>query len=313
MTGVCTECGLPFEWGELLCNRRVVPRWCVEYARGWRLWPTAIKTLLVLYFRPRKFWRELKMVHEPRWGRLGMILLAMAMMLYIVFALSVGRDMYRYVMSEPSKQVSSLGSPELVGAMAALLPFSDHHVYFKYSDSTGSHSGFTLPPVTFARQRLWTRIWYDTRASIRSSRFLVPGLPVPVTVILAQSMLLILLCPLGFLALPRSLQKAKVRHSHLFRIWIYSFALLAAPFFILFVGRFVMQWPMLGFMSPVTRLAMLRYVMFSGSLLWLVLWWSLACKHFLKLPHAWGVGVSMVVLGYIMGLLVISLVDFMLI
>ena len=26
INGVCTECGLKFEWGELLCERRNVPR-----------------------------------------------------------------------------------------------------------------------------------------------------------------------------------------------------------------------------------------------------------------------------------------------
>ena len=51
----------------------------------------------------------------------------------------------------------------------------------------------------------------------------------------------------------------------------------------------------------------------QASLLYLlagmIIWWSLAAKHYLKLPHAWGVGVSMVVLAYVVELFFASLIN----
>ncbi|MCZ6835836.1 MAG: hypothetical protein O7G85_08690 [Planctomycetota bacterium] len=311
MDGVCTECGLPFEWGELLCERRAVPRWCVEYARGWGVVPATIKTLLVLFFHPQKFWRELKMVHQPHWGRLGMIVLVLAMMLYVVFAGTVGYASYRdfYYMQQSNSSLN--GSAHWFGLRAALLPYSSRGAPYTRSRNVWvanqlvarTFNNSTSPPVKFARRIKWSLIVRETRNSIRGVRFLVPGATRRAKVVLAQSILLVLLCPLGFIALPHSLKKAKVRRSHLVRIWLYSIAFLVIPFSIFMhfeIGPAGQLW---RFREE------FRYLMFYGTLGALVLWWSLACKYYLKLPHAWGVGVSMVVLGYVLGLLAILLID----
>ena len=59
--------------------------------------------------------------------------------------------------------------------------------------------------------------------------------------------------------------------------------------------------------------ATFAYLVWLVSFGLFVTWWSLAAKHYLKLPHAWGVGVSMVVLAYAGGLFLVSVIDFMMI
>ncbi len=34
-------------------------------------------------------------------------------------------------------------------------------------------------------------------------------------------------------------------------------------------------------------------------LLWLAVWWSIACKNYLKLPHAWAIGVVLTTLSLV--------------
>jgi len=36
-----------------------------------------------------------------------------------------------------------------------------------------------------------------------------------------------------------------------------------------------------------------------GMLLWLAVWWSIACKNYLKLPHAWAIGVVLTTLSLV--------------
>jgi hypothetical protein len=67
LTGICTECGLEFAWGDLLSGRLHYPRWCVEGARGALDWTRrAIPHLAMVTARPRATLRQLRLEHVIR-------------------------------------------------------------------------------------------------------------------------------------------------------------------------------------------------------------------------------------------------------
>ena len=75
----------------------------------------------------------------------------------------------------------------------------------------------------------------------------------------------------------------QVRWSHLLRIQLYSLSLLSVP-----LGAYVVITLTRLQLPFVSRLA-LAYLVWLVTFGLFVTWWSLAAKHYLKLPHAWGV------------------------
>lgn len=90
LSGTCTECGLDFEWAEVLSEKVRRPRWCVEYAERWWHVPWLSVKTLAMTFWPWRFWKSLKMSHEPRWGRFAAYVCLLLVVLYIVFAIGHG-------------------------------------------------------------------------------------------------------------------------------------------------------------------------------------------------------------------------------
>jgi len=307
--GRCAECGLGFEWGELLNPDRAVPRWCVEYARGWGMWPAAIKTLLVLLFRPRKFWRELKMTHAPRWGRLAVLYVAIFVLGYLVFAGSVGLSIYtEYQDARNWPGAAMVPSPMLSGLLAAVNPFAWQQV----TATTTSTGGWTTlsSPRDAARRARPQALWREVCAAVRGNAFIQPWRADPwelgrLAVLLAHGGIIVVIAPSAFLALPQSLRRAKVRMRHIARIGLYSVMFYMAA--LIAVCHLLIR----GYRIPRNIWENLSIVGFGILVLAVVSYWSLACKHYLKLPHAWGVGVSMVVLAYAAGLFAVALVDYL--
>lgn len=111
------------------------------------------------------------------------------------------------------------------------------------------------------------------------------------------------LCAAGFAALPQSRRRAKVRWAHIVRIWAYGFGLFAPAAALTLAGTALaaQQVPVLSSAGEV--------VLSAGTLCIIavvpveVVWWSTATGRYLRMPHAWGVGLSVVV----MALLAVSL------
>lgn len=73
LTGVCSECGLTFAWGDVLVPGRVGPRWCWERGEGarvGRLMSTAVRAVW-----PGRFWRAMPLALPIRYGRLLLMVL----------------------------------------------------------------------------------------------------------------------------------------------------------------------------------------------------------------------------------------------
>ena len=311
INGICTECGLEFEWGELLCNRRNMPRWCVEYGRWWSIPITAVKTVLVLFFRPRKFWHDLKMVHKPRAGRILALALPVLLLLYLAFALSVGHRTYKQFKKLNQDYISTPFHPEAYGIYAIINPFSNYQFTYTRTTVLTTLTQTTTSPRRYAN---WiaknlrpSLFWKEVSQQIRNPQFTPFRGRMRMSVVIVQGLMLVALCPLAFMVLPQSLRKAKVRWQHLARVALYSSLIIVPPLGLYMRngnGGWNFHWWLPQWLVPCSLIYML-----TG----LIIWWSLAAKHYLKLPHAWGVGVSMVVLAYAGGLLIVSLIDFVMI
>ena len=99
-----------------------------------------------------------------------------------------------------------------------------------------------------------------------------------------------LLCPLGFIALPQSRRQAKVRWGHIVRIFMYSaggWALIMA--LILWSGPSRMG-AQIGLTPWLYQRILMVTILFTPT--FLLVWWSLATGRYLKMRHAWGVGLA---------------------
>lgn len=69
VNGKCSECGLDFEWVDVLRPERIAPRWSVEHVTRWRL-PLAVPRTLWRCFAPTRLWSQLRLETPLRWRRL---------------------------------------------------------------------------------------------------------------------------------------------------------------------------------------------------------------------------------------------------
>jgi len=84
MDGLCSECGLTFDWGRVLSPRAMGPEWSMEHRRGVRRWLATSRVSL----RPACLTRELGIDHQVRAGRLVIFLLAWVAGWYVLFGLA---------------------------------------------------------------------------------------------------------------------------------------------------------------------------------------------------------------------------------
>lgn len=213
----------------------------------------------------------------------------MAPMLYLVFATSATVATYR------AGRVAGLGW-QTAGVRAAKTlawPWNDdamHMVYGRSATSGIAPYRFRVPEVGWqvVRFGLHESIWgyHDRRA--------VPARAFVACMSLAAA-------PLGFLLLPISRRMARVRWRHLIRIALYSFMIFLIPLgadcYIQMTGQ-----------SGRALVTMPWFVTIASALAGL-LWWAAATRNYLRIPHAWAVGVYVLVFGYVLQNLVFQTID----
>ncbi|MCH8343080.1 MAG: hypothetical protein IH983_03735 [Planctomycetes bacterium] len=272
LEGTCTECGLQFNWPEVLRPDKFEPQWCVEATRGVRplLWQAA--STFVRSFWPWGFWSALRMSHPSRWGRIAAYLGLMLVLGYVAFAVSHGLLLWGrwYNLSmDPNYSVTTSGWP--VFSQAALLPLSDQSL-----GSVRSISGPAWPyytPFEIARY-----LWLD---------FLLG---------FAMVLTMHTCCALTFSVLPVSRRVCKVRWSHIVRMTVYGYALplpaVVLTTFMVVMNDIASPWTVsMGNLAASAWMALLPLE---------IIWWSVATSRFLKMPHGWAVGVSVVVVGFLL-------------
>ena len=185
LTGSCAECGLEFEWRDVFTGAIYQPKWCVEYSSTlptllWRSFLTLVVTIW-----PWGFWKSLKMSHEVRWERLTKYIILILVGTYVAFCMAHGALAYGIWSSLSTRfgLVATVPSYEIVHTM--LFPLSS-----ELAAVTNSPLAAGMSP-----RGLFDRYWRD------------------IVGVLPFFLVIHALCSAGFIALPVSRRRAKVRWS----------------------------------------------------------------------------------------------------
>ncbi len=286
LEGVCTECGLVFEWRNVLIPSLDPPPWCIEYGR-WKKVPWRVARTIGLTFRPWKFWSGLQMHHPIRPGRLLLYPVGLALFCYLLIAIATGLGMV-LAMVDSAQSGFTVRFPQALYAVlhAVVLPFSDHAY------------DFLSPPQGR---------WFTGESAADISHELLSSGPLWITIFACAHFL----AAAGFALLPLSRRKAKVRWAHIGRAAVYGLGLIpVAIFFFLLIGLLALAGDLTivsvshlwyGWRGP-TGFAHLSG--FCILFLLHVVWWSFATSRYMKMPHGWGVGLSVMVISLLTLLLI---------
>jgi hypothetical protein len=232
---------------------------------------------VAMTFWPWGFWKSLRMVHEVRWIRLAAYVVLLIVPLYLVVCAGHGVAAWCVWRRYCRCAIVDIPSPVWVVTQSAVLPYSDEPpgwVTVRRSGGPGTRT-FCFPAPSKQPRADWGAV--------------LAGSLVPLTgAVLA-------LCPAGLLALPVSRRRAKVRAAHVVRVALYSSAFLLYPVGNLITGRL---WA-----RPLWDLGLSRVLQCSTPLVYavvpalLVAWWGCATGRYLKMKHAWGVSVAVVVMS----------------
>lgn len=324
MQGVCSECGLELDWGPVVHPEKFEPLWCVEFARTILGFPRTVIRTLLHSFLPWLFWRDLKMSDPIRWGRLLSYVIVLLMLLPASYVLEQGAVatrvyvearsvstnknflftyMERSTSSAPWSADISQQQRMLIwrnrsmlytvyrtrGASASLAcswpeltihAIANPHQRIATLNLTGPWGTMPLTPTTGIHEEAYfaSRSWRGgsplTYIWERSLGWLVAGL-IPAMGI-----------PLGFIFLPISRKRAKVRWEHVARIALYSvfIPVLTLSLFALAMGA--------HFSIDVTgerMLGVMRWLSRWPMLVGLNVWWIFAIARYLKMPHGWAI------------------------
>jgi len=251
LRGRCSECGLNYDWQDVLDPKRDRPRWCVEYAQSIReILGRSVLTFFMMLL-PWKFWRQLKMSHEVKWIKLGLFFVCLVFVSY-TYAVLVGNASILFIIL--TNGMNWYGANSYFEDLA--FPILAHPYY----------SGELM------------RLLLQTNTAL----FVIS--------LLAFMTLL----PIGFVLLPVSRRKAKVKLVHLLRIAIYGISIVFMPFLVIvfyvgfdIVNQNVLGWILIGNLV----LPGSQFFIYWGPYPMIICWWAVATTHYLKMPHGWAVSI----------------------
>jgi hypothetical protein len=277
MQGTCAECGLNIEWAEILSAKLKRPHWCLEYAESLRDGVGRTVASIGTVFLPWLMWRSLKMSHPPRIRRLLLVIImfaaTFALLAYLSARINASAQMYYRFARQPNCTVN-VGF-WTVCAQSVFSPWSHQSpgtVTFRgMVRPYPSPSEYSITAFTIMRQ-----YWWITKGPLQRDALA----PLPYCV------LLLAIFPLGFLILPRTRRKAKVRWIHLLRIWLYGLFWLIAPVSALLIANHLAGWDENWSVRMYVCFTALVYV---GTPLFIMLFWQAAVRRYLRMPHSVGV------------------------
>ncbi len=330
LNGICSECGLEIEWAELLSDKIKRPAWNVECVNRSRSVPWRSVTTLARSLWPWGFWRSLQMHHETRWRRIAAYFVCLSLGLYLLFAGMQAAITVRFWTSvrppnaiNPAVAIAATPNVSVSGVAlhSFAMPFS------RTSPGTIRWGGLNIeypPPIALlptgnrfstiaGNTDVWT--WQGTYWMQRSLTLA----PTPTLVqhrnpivryfdnrwaLLRHGIVMFAFSAIAFVLLPQSRKKAKVRWAHVHRISAYAAAWL-------FVGTWMLitidQIGVLTFSRLSTSRGDWFLAWFVIWPMWLICWCAASTKHYLKMPHAWGIAIAVVSLGFLVSLLTGSL------
>lgn len=289
---------------------------------GWFL-RSALKTCL-MSFRPWRFWRELKMSHDIRWRRLRGYLVLLVLPILLLYALEQGAFAVRtwqiinqLTAAYPQQAAATLAinrrtladaealgiaTPEQLNklrrSIRIMQPASLKAPVINHSLAKAILEAVFMPLAPLSSGSItytWGLQSYPAPRDIHSFVLNPPlraiGGPsvsyyyLKKLVILPELILpLFIGIPLGFMLLPMSRRRAKVRWRHIGRVTIYSLFL---PIAIVYPASILI---VLALTVPgMERLGWQLSLLLTNTVLWiaLLLWWIFAIRNYLKIPRGW--------------------------
>ena len=289
LEGTCTECGLRFRWPEVLQPEKFEPRWCVEYAPG-RLGAIkgAVRTLLRSFW-PWRFWSSLKMWHAVRPRRLILYLLFLVLLpvaLYTAEQTTVAVRL-RYLVGQ-HQSVTTVNHSYFAAILEAVFRPTSSLSTGTVSSPVGSGP---YPPPN--RLHEFFGLLQGRPGPLSSATAFVESIR-PVLFVWTLATIVYILLPAGFILLPVSRRRAKVRWVHVARVTAYSFflpILFASTFFACgMVGYVFGNW---RDSAPVAAL----WINLFLPIPLLIVWWAVAIKRYLRIPHSLVVAVLLALMS----------------
>ena len=275
--GRCTECGLRFAWVDVFTPDLFGPRWCVEFAPRRRLAASVVSTWARSLW-PWPFFRALRMTHEIKPGRLLVFVAGLIALAYLVVCIGQARFAYakwaQQTQTGPGWQMgTSVSAPRAV-LQAFATPFSNR------------------PPGSTWQRFLGRRSVYPHPSPAKTL-----GYWAGLALLAPAGVLMAVLQPVGFLAMPISVRRARVRPGHLARVTAYSLSwlLLVAVLHGLFavvLGERALNLPTL----------MWLHLLF---IIGFALTWHGAVRFYLRMQHALAVSIAVTVMAGLLTMLII--------
>ena len=333
LEGVCSECGLKLRWAEVLVPEKFEPAWCVEFAAGrFAIVRGSIRTLLCS-FMPWRFWSSLNMAHGIVRRRLAIYVVFLLLLPLVGYAteqvvLAV-RVRYEVAVTFPAtRQSMASWLNRLQGFMktprAATLPAERRQWYQEEMQrlrrflATAHEPGISYPAAileavltprretSFARANATGLDVYPSPSELhRYAEWEISG---GVTMGIGDWFAVMLpyftwwliaffLMPVGFLCLPVSRRRARVRWRHIVRVGCYG----------LFIPTVIVTWTAFLFAAAYGWLTHFDlFLQLASVLIWLgfipvlVVWWALAIGRYLRIAHAWAVAVLLSVMSLLL-------------
>jgi hypothetical protein len=282
LAGTCSECGLGFAWGDLLNPRLLEENRFFEHAR---------------FRRGRAFWVTLKRVWRPvvfwKWVRLEWPLHRWRMLLFVVaaaLALHVG---------------GLLIFAALIAVRAPHSPITQFDDWLTDMMEPLLSAGSAVFNVS-----VWKMLVWGTPRPVRVLDWSPEARPILACAVSA-------FIPLAFVGLPETVRACRVRPRHLARVCAYSFVALPLVLLAPLIAGVLLNavWPvqMVGrwrptIIPPLGSHIDVRWYQLGAILVWQVLWWRAAVKHYLRMPHPWATALATMVIAVLLAFVVVLLI-----
>jgi hypothetical protein len=269
LAGTCSECGLDWQWCDLLSPKLRGTDWFVEHAFRWWQIPYRTFTTLIMALRPWRFWREVRLTDRFRFGAMVAFLVLVLALLAIVLDATHG-----IAASLHYRQMRAAGAPPPVSHAEFVI----RSVALPWSEGTGPAKRWW----PLGRRYFWDRAYGSGGTWIRRS-----------VLIAAMSALM----PLTFMAIPITRRRAKVRWPHLIRICIYGMPIVGLAIGFAIVQNLSQHWSALRWLVMTNRMSNL--VLFVIVPAMLGVWWWHGVSRYLRLPHAPAVTILFGAMAYL--------------
>ncbi len=274
LDGRCTECGLEFRWRDVISPTHSTPRWSFEHAtsnRALRLILTLLRSLW-----PPALYRSLSMHHPIRGSRLVLFALLLVIGGCAVHNVALGLLAYQDAPSAASIAWNvQWGVPTSVERFGYDVAIPENELL----------NGLLFPLVKTDDDGPWW--WGQTHAWHLAASYIAATL---------------LLTPLAFLLLGQSMARLKIRRAHLLRGLAYSIPIL--PISVLVPMGLVEAFDRtlaIGTSYYLSHSEARPAFALIPALAMLAFYWIIFASRYLRVPHAIGVGLVMVFVGYLAG------------